>query len=412
MANLSDYYLMRLLLTACLILLAFAAMAQKSMLSGKVTDKDTGEPLPFASIVIKGKPVGTVANLLGDFDFHFPVEYRNDILVVSMLGYESFEAPVWSLLNKGTLAVTLPKSATMLSEVVVTDSLAGGEILRIALGRIEQNFPMQPFMLDGFYRDVKKVGGTTVALLEAAVKIYDKDYAPPRNKAKLREHVKLIEIRKSLGYDNKFAMFFDQKNLLEDLLLHNSVRYHQDLPEEVLSDVERLDDTSFDGHDIYVVEYNKDFHLRAFIDQQDYAILHIDLEISYKGPQLEERKNLVNKFIGYKKKMDFRRYNGKMYLNYLTVVTNEHWHDYISGELKFETELVQHLLVNQVHAPATEVIKSTERMRNYGLQYQDYPYNKQFWDDYNVIKETPLDQQIVQDLEKNGSPLDKQFQEN
>ena len=55
-------------------------------------------------------------------------------------------------------------------------------------------------------------------------------------------------------------------------------------------------------------------------------------------------------------------------------------------------------------------ITSTEKMRNYGLQYQDRPYNKAFWDNYNVIKETPLDQQILADLEK-FSPLESQFQE-
>ena len=49
-------------------------------------------------------------------------------------------------------------------------------------------------------------------------------------------------------------------------------------------------------------------------------------------------------------------------------------------------------------------------MRNYGLQFQDRPYNKKFWDHYNFIKETPLDQQILKDLAKTG-PLKKQFEE-
>jgi hypothetical protein len=50
-------------------------------------------------------------------------------------------------------------------------------------------------------------------------------------------------------------------------------------------------------------------------------------------------------------------------------------------------------------------------MRNYGLQYQDYPYNKPFWDNYNVIKETPVDRKVVEDLER-VAPLDKQFENN
>jgi len=50
-------------------------------------------------------------------------------------------------------------------------------------------------------------------------------------------------------------------------------------------------------------------------------------------------------------------------------------------------------------------------MKPYGLQYQDPPYNKEFWDNYNMIKESPLDRKIIEDLEKQG-PLDKQFKDN
>jgi hypothetical protein len=56
-----------------------------------------------------------------------------------------------------------------------------------------------------------------------------------------------------------------------------------------------------------------------------------------------------------------------------------------------------------------ERIGTTEKMRSYGLQYQDLPYNKGFWDNYNVIKESPLDRQIIKDLERE-MPLEKQFQ--
>jgi hypothetical protein len=78
-------------------------------------------------------------------------------------------------------------------------------------------------------------------------------------------------------------------------------------------------------------------------------------------------------------------------------------------ELKFETELFQQLLINKVYPNSQERIGSTERMKNYGLQYQDLPYNKSFWDNYNVIKETPLDQKVLADLEK-IAPLQKQFE--
>src|SRR6186713_835264 len=46
-------------------------------------------------------------------------------------------------------------------------------------------------------------------------------------KKRIRERVKLIEVRKSLGYEKKFTQYFGQQNLLEDLLLHNFFLYKQ-----------------------------------------------------------------------------------------------------------------------------------------------------------------------------------------
>ena len=172
-----------------LFVFSLASQAQKITISGKAIDNETKEPLPFATIGIKGKSVGTITNLHGEFDFHIPREFQNDLFVINMLGYQTYEAPVWTLLGSTSLVIEVKKSTLVLDEVLVADSLNGGEILQIALSRIEQNYPMQPYLMDGFYRDIKKVGGTYVSLLEAAVKIYDEDYREPRNKFKLRERV-------------------------------------------------------------------------------------------------------------------------------------------------------------------------------------------------------------------------------
>ena len=401
---------MRALFIILFSLTVLGVKAQRITLSTRVQDKVTSEPLPFASVGIKGKSISTVTNLQGEFDFHIPLEYRNEILVVSMLGYENFEAPIWSLLDNKPLTIDMNKSTTVLQEVVVTDSLMGGEIVKIAMARVESNFPMEPFLMDGFYRDVKKVAGTSISLLEAAVKIYDENYIEPRNKEKLRERVKLIEVRKSLGYDNKFAPFFHQRNLLEDLLLHNNIRYRTiDGDDAFFESLKREPDSYYNGHEIFVVSHAEDFSFKIFIDKDDYAITHLEYEVS--GDDSERKKNLISKHWTYRKTMDFRRYEGKMFLNFITVVKKEKWYDDVTSEFKFETELEQHLLINQVDPKTQERVSSTDKMRNYGLQFQDYPYNKDFWDDYNVIKDTPVDKKILADLER-IAPLEKQFENN
>ena len=403
---------MRLYLIAGLFFLSTSGFAQSITISGHARDRATHEPLPFASVSILGKSIGTVTNLAGEFDFHLPAEYRNEILVISMLGYANFEAPVWSVMS-GTgqpQVFELEKSPTLLNEVVIADTLSGSDIMRIALSRIEENYPMEPFLLNGFYRDAKKVGGTYISLLEAAVQIYDEDYQEPRNRFRLRERVRLIEVRQSLGYENRFTQYFDQENLLEDLLLHNNIRYRQfENDEEFLKNVSRERDSYYNGHPIFVITHKGDFQLRAYVDKSNYAIIHLESETKFTGEILARKKGLYSSFDGLKKTIGFRKYQGKMYLNYMTVTSRINWYDSRTDELNFETELYQELLINRVFANTRERINSTEKMKNYGLQYQDRPYNKAFWDNYNVIKETPLDRKILADLEK-LLPLEEQFE--
>lgn len=390
--------------------LAGGVQAQKITISGRVIDKQTREPLAFASVWIRGKGVGTITNLQGEFDFHFLAEYRNEILVISMLSYESFEAPVWSLIAR-PLSVELVETTQILEEVVVSDSLVIGDILRIALERIDQNFPKEPYLMDGFYRDTKKLGGTYISLLEAAIKIYDEDYKAPRNKFKLRERVALLEVRRSLGYSSKFTTYFDEDNLLEDLLLNNNVRYRQ-FPEEDIffSSLIREKNTSHNGRKVFVLTQKNGYNLKVYIDTETYAIIHVEYERE-QSERWGKRRGLEGRFAGIKKTIDFKEYNGKMYLNYITVDSKINWYDQKSEALRFETGLHQQLLINQIYPNTEQRIGTTEKMRSYGLQYQDLPYNKTFWDNYNVIKTTPLDRTIIQDLEKE-LPLEKQFEDN
>ncbi|HEY0742349.1 MAG TPA: carboxypeptidase-like regulatory domain-containing protein [Chryseosolibacter sp.] len=396
-----------------LLLLAIPAVSwsQNLTLSARVVDAETEEALGFASVGIKGIAVGTISNGQGEFDFHFPAAYRNDILVISMLGYKNYEAPIWTLIDNDIDVIKLEKSSIELQEIVVSDTLTGGDILRIALSRIEDNYPMEPFILDGFYRDVKKVGGTYISLLEAAVKIYDENYAEPRNKFKLRENVRLVEVRQSLGYESKFTKYFDQDNLLEDLLLHNNIRYRQiEEDDELFASMGREKNSFYNNQEIYVVTHTEQYNLKLFIEKGNFSIIHLEWETKGSNEELGKKKNLVSRFVGLKKTLDFKRHQGKMFLNFASVTSKVNWYDIESNDLKFETELFQQLLINNVDAKPKTRIGSTEKMRNYGLQYQDRPYNKAFWDNYNVIKETPLDQQILADLEK-FTPLESQFQE-
>ncbi len=408
---------MKVILFIYFFILANILLAQDSFItiSGLVTDIEDQTPLPFASIGLKGTSLGTITNTQGEFDFHIPDSRKDGILVISMLGYKDFTRSVKNLDPVNLNNFSLSKEATMLREVVILDSLTGGEIFQIALNSIEKNYPMKPYSMDGFYRDLKKVDGIYISILEAALNIYDKDYSSPRNPLKLRERVSLVEVRKSLNYEFEYNKYFDQYNLLEELLLENNIKYRSFTDNPLFfQNISREGINIMGGRTLYELNLRGDngYFLILFIDTETYGIhkmIYRNGDGTTALQEINRSGKRVEKIMKMEKVIEFKEFDGKLYLKYLKVKTFYDWVNRNTGKLEAKTELDQMLLINQVKLTNLQWISTGKKMKRYGLQYQDLPYNKAFWDRYNVIKDTPLDQKIMKDLEKYGN-LNAQFQ--
>jgi TonB-linked SusC/RagA family outer membrane protein len=99
-------------LLAVLVLLGSLAFSQSKVISGKVTDQ-AGQPVPFATVRVKGTKIGTSADAEGNFTIK---AQSGQNLVVSGTGITEQEFPVAG--ETGTFQVT--RAASNLSEVVVT----------------------------------------------------------------------------------------------------------------------------------------------------------------------------------------------------------------------------------------------------------------------------------------------------
>src|SRR5687768_15786576 len=99
-------------LLAVLVLCSVLAFAQTRVVSGQVKD-DKGEPVPFASVTIKGTNRGTTTDANGNFKI---ATQSGDVLVVSAVGSLDREVEVGSA---NTYNFSLEKSGNM-QEVVVT----------------------------------------------------------------------------------------------------------------------------------------------------------------------------------------------------------------------------------------------------------------------------------------------------
>lgn len=106
----------RLFFTAIMVLMtAGLASAQSQTVKGTVSDAATGDPIPFASIQVKGTMTGAAAGADGTYSITVP-SAQNSVLVFSFVGYKTVEIPV-----EGKMAVdcALSVDATALDDVVV-----------------------------------------------------------------------------------------------------------------------------------------------------------------------------------------------------------------------------------------------------------------------------------------------------
>ena len=100
-------------LVFALTLLSVTSFGQSGVIKGKITN-NLGEPVPGASVIVKGTKNGTSTDNNGDFSLSEP--NTNAVLVVTSSGFEKQEL---SLNGRTDVPITLAASSTSLEEVVV-----------------------------------------------------------------------------------------------------------------------------------------------------------------------------------------------------------------------------------------------------------------------------------------------------
>ncbi|MBS9523254.1 TonB-dependent receptor [Litoribacter alkaliphilus] len=89
-------------------------MAQERTVTGKVTDLNSGEELPFVNVSIKGTTRGTTTDIDGNYSIG--VQSNEEILVYSFIGYTAREVVAG---NQSVIDVQLEGDTKQLDEVVV-----------------------------------------------------------------------------------------------------------------------------------------------------------------------------------------------------------------------------------------------------------------------------------------------------
>jgi hypothetical protein len=101
-----------------LVSLVGLAFSQETIITGKVTDAASGDPIPFVNVVIKGTSIGMTTDFDGKFKIKALALVKSDSVVATYIGYKQrskkFKKGITQVIN-----IQLTEDVTNLQEVVI-----------------------------------------------------------------------------------------------------------------------------------------------------------------------------------------------------------------------------------------------------------------------------------------------------
>lgn len=164
--------LLKLKGVVCLLLVMFSVQLtaqEKKNITGTLTDGKTGAPLPFATVNLVKSLRGTVTNEKGKFEMIVPEGAESDTLVARFLGYEDKKIPL-SKINDH-IDLKLQSSAYSLTEVVIRPK-PPTYYIKLAVSKIKENYPDQPFTTRAYYGEKLTENGHFVKHNEGVFQTY------------------------------------------------------------------------------------------------------------------------------------------------------------------------------------------------------------------------------------------------
>jgi len=401
--------------SSCLVVVMLCALGLDMFgqghlnLKGKVLDSDSGKPLPYASVSIRPSSYGTVTAATGEFELFIPVSEKADSIVVSYIGYKSFKK---SLTNwDGDIVVRLDEFSTMLNEVIVSDDAAKQLVVK-ALNAIPSVYPMTPYLMEGFHRSWEKVDfqdsisypGT---LIEAAVTVYDPGYAVTKAGTRKKEEIYINEVKRSALRD---GWNYDG-NALRELLNKNPVRNNRedafiglknflDFPNSLMYEWDGV--SSINGESLTVIKVmipnkrNLPAYYNVYISDKDFAILRIDLRGESKEIDFSSGEWHIEKI---DKSIIFKRYLDKVYLNYIRFTYTVKKLDVLKKKILQTEDYSRELLISNVILEDVDMKREqlkSKKSNKGSIANQPGKFNKNFWDSYTTILESPLDKKVIE----------------
>ena len=252
--------------------------------SGIVYDKLTNNAISFASILINGTNIGTVANSEGEFLIKIPQIYETADLQISSLGYKTLLISLGSI-QSAENEFFLEPTSYFLEEVEIR-KIDPINLLRDALRNVPVNYGNEPSMLTAFYRETIRQNRNYVAVSEAVFDVYKSGYG----KVFDNDRIRIFKGRKSQDVSRMDTVVFKLQGGPYYVFLLDIARHPGDiLSGDILDyyDYELKGLVTLDDRNAYAVAFEQkrtvDLPLYKgviFIDVESKAIAAVEFSLS------------------------------------------------------------------------------------------------------------------------------------
>jgi hypothetical protein len=373
---------------------------------GRVLDRNTLQPVPFANICLVGKSIGTVANLEGNFLMKINSRHLQDSLGISCMGYERLIIPITSFIHPGQNYYLKP-DIIPIQEVIIrkTNALS---LLRAAIENIPHNYPIEPTLLTSFYREIVTKNDRVMAVSEAILQTYKTGY----NMSVSGDQIKIVKGRKTIESSSADTLILKlkaglnttllldvAKNLPEFLIEENFQSYYYKMADIIVSDQNELYVIEFSPRDVVPATLYKG---RIFLDLKSLAIAAVEFEVDPTKMEtashmfvLKKPRHVKVKPLKAEYKVTFRNIDGRYYLNLIRCKT--------SFRIRQKNQLfgstystILEMAVTDIETDNVERFRIKETVRSQDIfMEQISDFQDSFWGEYNFIKpEVPLEKAI------------------
>ncbi len=378
-------------------------------ISGIVVDRDTGVPVPYVLVGVPEQQRGISANLNGYFKLILIDYPQNHHLQISSLGYERLSVPLSEVDRDQEQRFELKSKPTVLDEIVIIGkSKTLAELVKSASKNRKIYLRSNPYLMNGFYREVLKINDQYQGLTEAQGILYMNGYNPgyKNNSNHLTYDLAQWKHIRRTNYPDQEQRYLEIATLLKakDYYLHDGPLHRKNIDkfDYTVSDTSLYQDRlvlviNFNAKEAFTKSIN--YHGQLHIKEDDQALLK--LKVESKGPLPFLRNRESSSEIRSHFEVSYLLFDGQYYLNQTRFQRSYNKDGNLTN---WDTQLIGASFTNQnaaflnYHQRAVLYSEMLNPLMN---------YDPEFWDDFKYSQ----GDDIIKMSEQQGD-LKQQFQIN